>query len=104
MLVPFTMMDAYALAAPGDMYAGTGRNGPTDGAVFIASITGPIVETLVGDPTPGTDILPLPRSVLLFHEFFRSEKTKSLYLYYLKKFLIWAKKNFSFLDKPSLNF
>jgi len=35
----------------------------------------------------------LPRSVLLFHESFRSEQTKHLYLYYLKKFLIWAKKD-----------
>jgi len=37
--------------------------------------------------------MPLPRSVLLFHESFRSEQTKHLYLYYLKKFLIWAKKD-----------
>lgn len=39
------------------------------------------------------DIMALPRSVLLFEESFRSEQTKHLYLYYLRKFLLWAKKD-----------
>lgn len=34
-----------------------------------------------------------PRSLFLFEESFRSEKTKELYVYYLNRFLIWAHKD-----------
>jgi len=54
-LVPFSVMDVGAIGMPGEMYAGTARNTITAGAVYTVSQTGPLVETLVGDPTAGTE-------------------------------------------------